>query len=86
MSARKHHWRHAQTEESDPGRASLAEPLISAEAVVRELHGNDADLVAEAARNVDVVRGDITLPKSPEEATAMLAQFEQLRHDGRANL
>ena len=86
MGARKHHWPHLGAEPPKADRLALAEPLVCAEAVVRELHRGDAGLLFEAARHVAVVRGDITLPRTPEAATAMLADFERLRRDGRANL
>jgi len=86
MSAHKRHWLNIETEFPQADRLTLAEPLTCAEAVVRELDRGDADLLVEAARHVQVVRGDITFPTSLEEAGAMLAQFERLRHAGQANL
>jgi hypothetical protein len=64
----------------------LGAPLVSDEAVVRELASPDAQMLAEAGPQVTVVRGRLGAPTSMEDAIAMLAEWEGLREGGQGNL
>ena len=68
------------------GRLSLEAPLVSDEAVVRELGTLDAQMLAEAGPKVAVVRGRLGAPTSIKDATAMLSEWEGLRESGQGNL
>ena len=68
------------------GRLSLDAPLVSDEAVVRELGTPDAEMLAEAGQGVTVVRGQLGAPTSVEDAMTMLSEWEGLRESGQGNL
>jgi len=67
-------------------RLSLEAPLVSDEAVVRELGTPDAEMLAEAGPGVTVVRGRLGAPTSIEDAMTMLSEWEGLRESDQGNL
>ena len=85
-SQRRRHWWRGSSGDSDAARLSLPVPLVSAEAVVRQLEASDATQLAEAAQQVSVVRGQLALPATVEAARDMLSEFADLRRKDAANL
>ena len=68
------------------GRFSLEAPLVSKQAVVREMDASDAESLATAAASVTVVLGRIGVPTAPDAALAMLADWQGLREEDLGNL
>jgi hypothetical protein len=70
----------------DVGRLTLHSPLVSVEATVRELHLADAQLLADAARDMAHMRGPLPIPSSLDDALRLVTQFETLRAAELGNL
>ena len=68
------------------GRFSLEAPLVSKQAVVREMDASDAESLATAAASVTVVLGRIGVPTAADAALAMLADWQGLRVEDLGNL
>ena len=54
--------------------------------MVRQLVSQDVDLLADAASEVEFVKGRLQVPGSSDEARSMLAEWEDQRLSAQANL
>jgi RimJ/RimL family protein N-acetyltransferase len=74
------------SDEVSDQRLVLASPVVTGALMVRQLVSGDGDLLADAASEVDVVKGRLKVPGSSDEASSMLAEWEDLRNAARGNL
>jgi hypothetical protein len=67
-------------------RLALASPVVAGTLMVRQLVADDADVLADAASDVEFVKGRLQVPGSSEEARSMLAEWEDQRLSEQGNL
>lgn len=74
------------SDEVSDQRLVLAIPVVTGALMVRQLVSQDGDLLADAASEVEFVKGRLKVPGSSDEARSMLAEWEDLRNAARGNL
>jgi hypothetical protein len=60
-------------------RLVLSNPVVADGLMVRQLVAEDVDLLADAASDVEFVKGRLKVPSSSDEARSMLAEWEDQR-------